>query len=177
MPIQLFITSTYDSSSERVSISTLNVLTNAFISIIFRQHKAFVTGTIEATISIYTGPIWTISIVYLALIDVYDERKGKEKRKEMSEDENYKASVINFPLEYLFLLCYLFNKIFLLKAKWWRWYSNIASLSNIKIENYCYYIIVWLHKRRGFEVIFSKELKPPTLIAFVAWLHLNLYVW
>lgn len=49
---------------------TLNVLTNAFISIIFRQHKAFVTRTIEATISIYTGPIRTISIVYLTLIDV-----------------------------------------------------------------------------------------------------------
>jgi hypothetical protein len=25
----------------------------------------------EATISIYTGPIWTISIVYFALIDVF----------------------------------------------------------------------------------------------------------
>lgn len=97
-----FITSSYDSSQVSLDIAFV-VLTNAFISIIFRQDKVFVAGTMEATISIYTGPIWTISIVYFTLIDVF--RKDAMLKRQTVREGNYEASVINF----LIICCFFFH--------------------------------------------------------------------
>lgn len=76
-----------------------DLLTNTFISIIFRRNKTFVTRTKEASISIYTGPVRAVAIVYFTLIYVCCESvEGRKSAENVKwKEKKQKGGIINFP--------------------------------------------------------------------------------
>jgi len=72
------------------------ILTNTFVSIILRHDKTFVTGTIETSISIYTGPVGAVSIVYFTLIYVCFKSVDKKRQPESEREREKKRKSLIF---------------------------------------------------------------------------------